>query len=228
MQLVPREEIAALSYLATDADLSPHWEAAAGLPTTRGRVEELIALRPSLVLAGKYSTPGANAALREAGIPVVEIGFPESFAELREEIRAAARALGAEARAETLLEEMDARLARLRRQAVGEAGPRALFVFHDGSTPGAFATELLELAGLRDASADLARGGSPLERVLLARPRLLLRVGYREGVPTFTGLPLPRAELEGVRVVTIPFRYLACPDPASLDLVETLAAEAAR
>ncbi len=226
MQLVPREDVAALSYLATDPDLSPHWQAAEGLPTTRGRVEELIALRPTLVLAGKYSTPGANAALREAGIPVVEVGFPESFAELREEIRSAARALGAEARAEVLLAEMDARLARLRKQAARAGGrPSAMFVFHDGSTPGAFAAELLELAGLRDASADLARGGSPLERVLLARPGLLLRVGYREGAPTFTELPLSRA---GARVMTVPFRYLACPDPASLDLVETLVSEAAR
>src|SRR5690606_5627958 len=107
------------------------------------------ALRPTLVLVGKYSTPGASAALRNAGIEVVEIGFPESFDGLRQEIRAAAKALDADAAGERWIAAMDARLKTLKAQAgaTKEERPSALFVFQDGTSPDGFATELLDAAG---------------------------------------------------------------------------------
>jgi len=231
LELAPREEIAALSYLAADPDLSPHWEEAAGLPLTRGRPEELAALRPDLVLAGAYSTPGAAAVLKRLGVPVVELGVPNTFAELRAQIRQVARALGAQPRGEALIATMDARLARLRAARRGKERPTALFFFQDGYSPGpgTFAGALLEAAGFRNLAPGTGRGETlslPVEKVLLARPDYLILVNYQQKNATFweaSRRSLLLKNLPGTVVVPVSFRHLACPDPANLELAESLA-----
>lgn len=240
LALAPREEIAAVSWLAADPDLSPRWRQARGLPSTRGSVEELLELKPDLVLIGTYSTPATNAMLRRLNVPVVEVGVPESFAALRAQIRMVASRLGAGAgeRGEAMIREMDARLVRLRRNdAHTSAHPTALFYFQDGFSPGrgTFADALLRAAGFENLGAAITRGRSgsvSLEALLLARPQFLLLASYREEHPAFNALSSRRRLLGRLlgpgpgplecRILRVPFRQLACPDPECLDLAERL------
>lgn len=236
LQLAEREEIAAISWLGSDPELSPHWKAAKGVPGTRGLAEELIALKPDLVLVGTYTTPVTRAVLEQLKIPIVEVGVPTSFEELRALFREVARVLGpgAEERAEAILARMDRRLAAFKKSAKGGARQTALFYFQDGYSPGkgTFADAMLEAAGYQNLGAEIAASGRvslSLEEALLANPDIMIFAAYHEGAPTFREVgrshPVFRALAElrpEMKVVAIPFRHLDCPDPSNLDILEAL------
>ncbi|MDD5351046.1 MAG: ABC transporter substrate-binding protein [Chthoniobacteraceae bacterium] len=232
LQLVPRERIAALSQFAADPDLSEHWEAARGIPTTKGGAEELARLRPDLVLVSAFSPHLSVAVLKQHGVRVLELGLPNDFEQLRAQIRLAGDAVGEPERAEALVRSMDARLARLEaRRPPPAQRPEALFYFQDGFTPGAhtFANALLEAAGFRNLGARFSAGmgaSAPLEAVLTARPRFLILTRYREANPTQTQVgpdaPLFRRLGPECRVLRVSFRHLAAADPANLELAEML------
>lgn len=232
LQLVPRERIVALSALATDPDISAHWEAARGIPLIRGGVEELVRLKPDLVLVSSNSTPLTGVMLKQLDVRVLELGIPVDFDELRDQLRLAGRSLGEEARAEDTVRDMDLRLARLKagRSAVAQR-PTALFYFQDRFTPGAhtFANAILEVAGFRNLAAvpgsDFGASTS-LESILMARPQYLILTRFRESNPTLTQLseaqPLFRKLGVQTKVITVSFRQLAQPDLSNLELAEML------
>jgi len=233
LQLVPREEIAALSWLAADPDLSPRWREARSLPAVRGGAEELLALKPDLVLAGAYSTPQTKAMLRKLGIPVLEIGIPNDFADLREQILSVGASLGVKERAEAIVRELDGRLVHFSKARESGSPPKALFVFADGSVPGGgtFPDAVLRAAGFENLGAILASkkpGGRErpvaLESILLSRPDLVIFTAYHEGDPTFNGHFAERGIWRRLpfRKETVPFRQLATPDVENLSLVERL------
>lgn len=231
LQLARPEEIVAVSWLAHDAELSPRWEEARRYPATRGAAEELMLLKPDLVFAGTFTTPATRAILKQLNVKVVELGVPSTFGELRAQFRDAAQALGGEAvaKAEAIIAEMDARLQALA-TADSPRKPAALFYYQDEFTPGegTFAHALLEAAGYRNLGAELAREyrvSAPLERVLLAKPDLLIVSRYMEGNPTFREITARHPVLQrvpGMKVVAYPFRHLDCPDPKNLELIEEL------
>lgn len=230
LQLARPEEIVAVSWLAHDADLSPRWDAARHHTATRGTAEELVLLKPDLVFAGSFTTPATRAVLKQLGVPVVEFGVPTQFEELRAQIRLAAGALGGEAVAKgaAIIANMDARLQALKDD--NARRPTALFYYQDGFTPGegTFADAMLQAAGYRNLGVEFARQNpvsTALERVLLAKPDLLILSRYKEESPTFREItgrhPLFRA-LPGMKRVSYPFRQLDCPDPLNLEMIEEL------
>lgn len=227
LELVPRERILAVSPFAADPDLSVHWEQARGLPVTHGDAEELLRLKPDLVLASSFTPRLVVAALQRFGVPVLELDVPNHFDALRAQIRLAGQALGEAARAEEIVRVMDARLEQLRAHCPPpEKRPTALFYFHDGFVPGAntFENALLEIAGFRN----LGHTGfsASLETVLMARPRLLVLTRYREESPTsnqYVATQMLFRKLGGLTaIVSVPFRHLAAPDPSNLELAELL------
>ena len=231
LQLVPRERIIALSALATDPDISAHWEAARGIPVTQGGAEELLRLKPDLVLVSENARVLTVAILKRLGVPVLALGFPTDFEGLRQQLLQTGRSLGEEARAQEIVQDMDTRLARLKARRDGMvAHPTALFYFQDGFTPGAhtFADAILELAGLRNLASDPgfpAGISTSAESVLLARPQYLILTRYREASPTFTQRPEMRFfhPLENeTKILTVSFRHLSQPDLSNLELAETL------
>lgn len=232
LQLVPRERILALSTLATDPDISAHWEAARGIPVTHGGAEEFIRLKPDLVLVSSNSTLLIVPLLKRLGIPVLELGIPTNFDELREQIQQAGRSLGEEAKAEEIVRTMDARLERLqaRRPPVAQR-PSALFYFQDQFTPGAntFPNAILEAAGFRNLASSFSPGvgvTASMETIIMARPRYLILAHFRDASPTRTQLcetqPLFCQLGADTKVISVSFRDLISPDPSNVELSEML------
>ena len=235
LELVARERIVALSALAADPDISAQWKAAQGIPVHHGGAEELIRLKPDLVLVSAGCAPLTTAILRQCGVPTLELGIPADFGELREQIVAVGRSLGETARAESMARELDARLERLRagRPAEGRR-PSAMFYFQDRFVPGAhsFAQALLDAAGFQNLAAAHASGGgiASLESVVMARPQYLILTQFREGHPAWTQLSVaqPLFGKWKERIVSVPFRQLAQPDFSNVELAEMLQAQISR
>ena len=142
--------------------------------------EGVLSLDPTLVLAtAEAGPPGVLDQVRAAGVPTVVVPSPETVVGAEARVRFLGRALGREAQADSVVEQMRRQLeeARALRPA---APPRALFVYARGAGlvqvmgTGTAASLVLGLAGAENA-ADV-EGTAPLtaEAVAAARPDVVV------------------------------------------------------
>ena len=231
LSLVPPERIVSLSPYASDPSLSPLVTQAAGIAVNHARVEEILGQAPDLVLAGRFNSPETIALLRRLGQPVLVLDVPNSIAETRAQIRRVAAVLGEQARAETLIADMDARLARAGGSETGER-PLAAVYRANSITAGAdtLIDDLLRAAGLDNLARRLGIHGwgrLGLETLLGGRARLLV-LDSGDEQPSLATLGLAHPALVALRararVVEIPARLWTCAGPWMTEAVERLAA----
>ncbi|MFC7334171.1 ABC transporter substrate-binding protein [Rhodocista pekingensis] len=228
--LLPPERIAALSHLARDPGLSHVAAEARALPAVQGVAEEILPLRPDIVLAGTYTTRATVALLRARGIPVVELGLASGFDDIRAQTREVARALGVPERGEALLAEMDAKLAAAAPH--DSARPTALTLEPGGFTAGGgtLSDAVLAAAGFTNYAAGLGLRGYgylPVESVAADPPDLLVADRGPEAYPSLADQLLrhpalarsvpPRARPD------IPGPLMSCGAPFIADAVVRLA-----
>ncbi|WP_243644940.1 ABC transporter substrate-binding protein [Rhodovulum euryhalinum] len=170
-------QLVSVSRLAADPRSSAMAGAARAWPTNRGGAEEIVALRPDLVLAGRFSDPATVAMLRRLGIRVEQFEITQRIDDIPAELRRAGQLLGREARAEALVAAFEARRAAL---APGAGGRPVAAIFHpNGYTQGAgtLSDDILALAGFDNLSARLGHQGGgrlSLEDIVMAEPDLLI------------------------------------------------------
>ena len=169
--LAGRSRILAVS---PDAEAAFSWlrRTAAGLPAVRPRAEEVLLLKPDLVVRTYGGGPNARAFFARAGVPVLQIGYAEDLDGVRAVIRRAAGGLGVPERGEALIAGMDARLAGVRAHA---AGTTALYLTSSGVTggPGTLIHRLLAAAGLDNFQSRPGWRPLPLERLAYETPDLV-------------------------------------------------------
>lgn len=135
LKLAEPEQVLAVSR-ESDKDYSYMRAAAENHRRIRATPEEALALKPDIVLRQWGGGPDAERAFSRFGAEVVSLGHPGDFEGVRANIRLAARALGHPERGETLIAEMDGRLAALAAQSRNK-NVRALYVTPGGMTAGA-------------------------------------------------------------------------------------------
>lgn len=229
LELVPRERIAAVSYLATDPTLSSKVEEARGLRGVHGSAEEVLALEPDLVIAQEYSTMATVGLLTRLGFRVLLVPLATDFAGLRRSIRLIAAAVGEQARGEQLIDAFDRRVAAA--APLGPERPTAIGyeVNSLASGEGTLVNSALEAAGYRNMARDrmLGPGGRlPLESIAVDPPDLIVLanqpdefrsiVGDNLRHPAFKTIIFNRAHLE------LPMPYWLCPTPKIGDAVQEL------
>ncbi len=69
LRLADRDQVLAVTYLARDSRGSTVATEAVGLPVTRGLTEEVVALKPDLVIAGAFTTRTTVGMLKRVGAP---------------------------------------------------------------------------------------------------------------------------------------------------------------
>ena len=166
--LVERSRILALSPDAGE-DFSYLRAEAEGIPVIRPRAEDVLVLRPDLVVRTYGGGPRAGAFFEQAGVPVLEIEYAPDIAAVRAGIRRAAARLDAAARGEELIAEMDARVERARAQG---SRSRALYLTPAGVSAGAgtFVDDLIAAAGLDNFDDRSGWRSIPLERLAYEAP----------------------------------------------------------
>lgn len=224
LELVGRARIAALSPDAA-APFSYHRKRAAGLPQVRARVEDVLALRPDLVIRSYGGGPMASNLLARAGVPVLQIGYAENLAAVRANLVTVARGLGQGAAGEARAAAFDRRLAALARTAGRH--PETLYVTSGGATSGTgtLVDELLRAAGHRNYEHAPGWQTVPLERLAYHPPDQV-------ALATFDGptrwSPARHPVVEGVIAARPTTRldgaWTACGGWFVLDAVERLAA----
>jgi iron complex transport system substrate-binding protein len=232
--LLAPDRVVSVSFNAVDPYISNFSEQAKSIPSNSARAEEIVLLRPDLVLGDVHEGRRVTRFAEISGIKVQLIGAGSSIDDTRKIIRDTADALGEEARGEAVIAAMDARLNAIKRDG---AEIRALVYEPGGATTGngTLTDELLRAAGLHNLAPELISGSYgtvPLELVISTAPDLLvLDSAYpwqSSRAQSVLRHPAFHA-LEGrTRVMSIPSRLWLCPGPWIAEAVERLAAEKSR
>ncbi len=222
------DQIASVSFLARDSELSFVADRAARFPVHHGQAELILEQHPDLVLAGSYGAQAAVRLVRSRNIPVVHFGMASTFPEIRAQILKMGRLLHRPQRANALVAEMESRL-RAAAPKSGAPRPLALLLEANGFTAGSgtLTDSVLKAAGFRNLAAEAGLKGYgylPLERIVAAQPDLLIVQSYRAGDPTLAQQMLSHPALSGLRRMKVDGRLWACGGPYTARAVTELAA----
>lgn len=174
LKLVGRDRILALSPDAT-RDFSYMRPAAKGMPKVAPRAEDVLVLKPDLVVRSYGGGADAGAFFARAGVPVLQLGYAEDLAGVRRVLLETAEKLGERANGERIARDMDRRIAMLARARIARAAPATptlLYATPGGVTsgPGSLIHELIELAGYRNFQQQPGWQPLPLERLAYEKP----------------------------------------------------------
>lgn len=231
VHLADRGQIAALSHYAREDHSSTVAAQARTLPFTWESAEEVIALRPDLVLASQHSALATRNALKRLDVPVQRFKVPKSIDESLGQVRKLARLIGHPERGEVLVKRIEAAI----KAATPEPGARrlsALIYQPNGfaAGPGTLVDEMMEHAGFDNVARRFGLktwGNVSLERLLADPPRVLLvgepAPGARGWADRVMTHPALKAVSHRMRQVRFPEKLLYCGGPV---LIETAAAMA--
>jgi len=193
--LADRDQIAALTTYAANPAFSlwPEEIRASNISLIRGAAEEVLKLKPELVLAGRFTRRATRQRLRAFDIPLEVFKPAETVEDAKRDIRRVAAILGTEARGEALVAEIDAALAEAR-AIVQKRGLRLLQFQRRAyiSGAGTLFDDVLGALGLENAATEAGLRGvrrTSLEAVLKLRPDALV-VFDLSGRPTDQGAAL--------------------------------------
>lgn len=200
-------------------------------PANNGSAEDVIAMRPDLVIAGPHVAVQTIAALKRQGVALMQVAVPESIAENRVEIAAIGARIGRPAAAGALNRRIDEALARSR-----WPGRPATALIWQGSGlvagKGTLADELLTHTGFHNISPELGLGKwdiLPLEGLFLNPPQVLLAgradMGAGSGdANRMLSHPALRKAGRAFRIADYPSGLLHCGGPVILRSLDRLAA----
>ena len=227
----PAQVLAISHYSADPRSASMPQEQARRYRTTRGTVEEVLALHPDLVIDGSFAAPAAAPAYRRLGLRVETVGTVANVDEAREQVRRLAALSGHPRRGEALLARIDAALAAAAPPA--RAAPiRAVMWESGGMVPGdrTLIADLLRRTGFANASAAAGYAQAdllPLERLMADPPQVIFAsaAGEGQGKDADRMLAHPAlARLGGVYRATFSPDLLYCGGPTLIRAAERLRA----
>lgn len=201
VEVADPRQVLALSHWSRDpASSSVPQEVARRYRVTGGTVEEVLALKPDLVLASSFLDPATRNALDDLGLRVETFGIADTVVASTKQVRRIAALTGHPAAGERLVRRMEAALAKAAPPA-GQQPVDAVLWQPGGIVPGqgTLITELLRRTGFADGAAARSYRQAdylPLEAVLADPPELLLVAGSEAGQvhPVLDKLPGTRRE----------------------------------
>ena len=231
VHVADRGQIAALSHYAREPVGSTISEVAKTLPFTWETAEEVIALRPDLVLTSRHSALATRNALGRMNIPTELFAVPDSVAASLEQVREVARLVGRPARGEALITRIEAAIAASA-PPPGSRPLKALIYQPNGFAAGrgTLMDEMMTRAGFENVAGryGLGKWGNvPVERLLADPPQVLLSGAPAPGSRTWADQVMRHpalASLSGRMVqARLEERLLYCGGPVLIHTAAALA-----
>jgi iron complex transport system substrate-binding protein len=236
LDLAPPGQIAGLSPFAADAARSFMAERARGLPILSGSAEEVMVLKPDLVVSGTFTRRATREFIKARGVAMEEFAPVRTLADSKRQIARFGEITGAGETAARRNADIDAALAELRAAASARTLsvlPLARRAWVSGSN--SLMSELLAEAGLVNAAGALgirSGGRTTLEQIVLLRPDAIL-VSRADDEAEDQGRalllhPAISALFPPERRIVIPERLTVCGGPMLADAMRTLARQISR
>ena len=184
-QLLPRNRLVSFSYLTADPMWSPIAAQVAPLiaqqqlSLNHGLAEEIVPLKPDIVLAGEFDSADTVDLLLRLGARVERLALPRTLDDIPAQIRSLAQLVGAEPQAEQLIQNINHQLEILDAVPKADIAPTAFWYSSNGVVigGGTLEHELMQRAGLRNLAAERGiQGFAPLDLELLisAKPQFII------------------------------------------------------
>jgi len=226
-----RGQVAAVDHYSHEPENSSLDADGRRLPFTYGTAEEIVALRPDLVLAPRIYPPSTLRAIAALGIRVELFDLPESVQASLAQVDRIAAITGHPDRGRRLRAEIEAALAAA---APRPGQPRlGALTFHGGgvaSAQGTLMDELLRRAGFVNQATRYGlrqTGYVPLERLVADPPEVLLAAPPEPGRPDWADRVVNHPALRsiGSRMIREPFptRLTHCGGPVIIEAAAALA-----
>lgn len=234
LALAERVQIVAVSQDAQQ-DFSYHAAVARGLPRIHASSEELISLKPDVVISSWGWSARDRQLPEQHGIAFVQMRFGHSPEVIAENLRRVALALNQSQSAEEIIERMEERLVRAQQRAQRIAVAENLtvaYVTPSGATSGSdtLVDSVIRMSGLRNVVADRGYEGwryLDLEQLVSDNPDMLVASFFELGSQDTDNWSISRHNvmkklLSTKPVVYLPSRYLGCSAWYFLDAVELI------
>ena len=177
----PAQIRAISAYSRNPASSSMDLALARRLPVTSGSVEELLALRPDVIVSGSFTSPATRQALAGLGLRLEELPIATTLAESEAQVMQLARLAGHPERGAALVARIEAALA----VATPPAGqkPVSAVIWESGGIVAGRDTliaDLLRRTGFTDYAAGQGLRQAdvlPLEKMIAAPPQVILAAG---------------------------------------------------
>jgi iron complex transport system substrate-binding protein len=212
------EQIASVSYLSHDPLESPLWRLGQRYNGNRGSIEDVLTLRPSLILSMGGGGRATALLASRLHVKALDVPYATSLYGVADNLRTVAAALGDPRRAEPWI----AKMHQLRRTAPRKAED-AIWISGHGDTfaPGSLGSQWLRLAGFEQRP---LAGRATLETLLTKPPKVLIQSNYRsrelsEGV---RWLDHPIVRHAGTKRIVTDGRRWTCMGPLMIAEIERL------
>ena len=231
VHVADRSQIAALSHYSRNPQQSSIAEVARTYPIIYESAEEVIALRPDVVLTAAHSSPATRAALERLHIHAEVFKVPNSWADNQAQIRKIAALCGHPERGEALIAKVEAAMAK----AAPPSGTRPVtaLVFQPNGFAaghGTLVDEMMRRAGFVNVAERYGLkkwGNVSLERLLDDPPEVLLAGQAAPNATTWAEHILNHPALASIAPrmtrAVFPERLLYCGGPGLIDTSAALA-----
>jgi iron complex transport system substrate-binding protein len=230
LMLADPAQVASVSHLSTEPASSFVADQAVRYPLNHARAEEIIRLKPDLILVTPHTDPRLRTTLRQLGYPLHQLSLGNRQEDIVTDIRQLAARLGQVSRGESLIARMRHRLQSENTDSA-VTPPTAIFYQPRGYTSGSdtLQDEALRLAGWNNLAAQNGIKGYspvPLEEVLLWQPDNLFTSSYADGGDSLAQRQLQHPALKRLLahrpMQEVPYKYWICPGPMLADAVALL------
>jgi len=203
-----------------------------GLPKVRPLAEDVLILKPDLVVRSYGGGPNAASFFERAGIPVLQIGWAtsihgEDVGTIPNVVAEVATGLGQTDRGAALVQEFTDRLNRIK---ASSSGKTALYMTPTGVTTGGetMAHKMMQAAGLENFMDRPGWHSLPLERLAYERPELVVAAFFdaktnHENAWSPSRHPIAKRELTEAPRVNLQGAWLSCGGWFILEAIEALA-----
>lgn len=234
LKLADREQILAISPDGVK-DFSYLRMKAVGVPSVKPLAEDVLILKPDLVVRSYGGGAGIVSLLERARVPVLQLGFAstiddEELGSIPALIQHMANGLGQTQRGVELVADFRDRLTALNSV---KSGKTALYMTPSGVTSGAgsLVHEMLIAAGLTNFQQSPGWRSLPLERLAYEQPELIAAAFFdtpsnRINNWSAARHPIAKSQLTGPTVVPLQGAWTACGGWFIMDAIEALASGA--
>ena len=231
MMVADPDQLISVSKLAFDPNTAVLVDRANRYRMNHARAEEIIRMKPDLVLAGIYTSSNTINLLQSFGVRVEQFAPDSGFDAIRKNIQRMGDLLGQQQRASQLLRDFDNKLAALKKNAPKEH--KVLASYEPSSYTGGagtLANEMIKAAGLRHMGEDLGFHGSSvkfsLEALIRENPDFVMTWSQWTGGPARATQILHHPALDAwfgpERRITVDTRYWICGGPFTVDAIADL------
>ena len=228
LKMVDPERILAVSPDA-DANFSFMKESAKDLKSVRSNAEDVLALKPDLVVRSYGGGPNAAAFFERAGIPVLNVGWAGDIDGIKRVTAEMAAGLGAADVGAQIIEDFEARLERLETK---RKNNMALYMTPSGTTTGegSLVHEILEAAGLENFEEKPGWRTLPLERLVYEQPNLIAAAffdtnSFERDSWSAMRHPVARTQISDLPTVVLSGSWMSCGGWFAIEAIEALAGQ---